>query len=107
HATCRALTPWVSHPILVVAMAQPKSRASKRPPASRSDSVPPPPIAGPDAIDLDAAQADGERVSRPSVIPGAAGSILITGIVGRLGKHLCRVLHRDHPVVGIDRRDFP
>jgi UDP-glucose 4-epimerase len=35
------------------------------------------------------------------------GSIVVTGIVGRLGKALCRVLHRHHAVVGIDRRDFP
>jgi UDP-glucose 4-epimerase len=33
-------------------------------------------------------------------------AILITGIVGRLGKKLARVLHRDHRVIGIDRRPF-
>ncbi|MFO0561744.1 MAG: NAD-dependent epimerase/dehydratase family protein [Polyangiales bacterium] len=35
------------------------------------------------------------------------GAVLVTGIVGRLGKTVCRLLHRERPVVGIDRRDFP
>jgi len=34
-------------------------------------------------------------------------AVLITGIVGRLGKTVCRLLHRELPVVGVDRRDFP
>lgn len=34
------------------------------------------------------------------------GAVLITGICGRLGKLVARVMHREHPVVGIDRRDF-
>lgn len=88
-------------------MAQAKTRASKRPPAARKESIPPPADLEPEVLAVESVPNDGERVSRPSVIPGTAGSILITGIVGRLGKHLCRVLHRDHPVVGIDRRDFP
>jgi UDP-glucose 4-epimerase len=33
-------------------------------------------------------------------------AIVVTGIVGRLGKHVCRVLHRKHPLIGIDRREF-
>jgi UDP-glucose 4-epimerase len=33
--------------------------------------------------------------------------VLVTGICGRLGKHLARVLHREGPVVGVDRRPFP
>jgi UDP-glucose 4-epimerase len=32
--------------------------------------------------------------------------VLITGICGRLGRRLVRVLHRKCPVVGIDRRSF-
>ena len=32
--------------------------------------------------------------------------VLITGICGRLGKHLARVLHRERRVVGVDRRAF-
>jgi UDP-glucose 4-epimerase len=43
----------------------------------------------------------------PTDLISADGAVLITGIVGRLGKHLCRVLHREQTVVGIDRRDFP
>ncbi|HEX7665369.1 MAG TPA: hypothetical protein VF407_12680, partial [Polyangiaceae bacterium] len=33
--------------------------------------------------------------------------IVITGICGRLGKRLARVLHRERPVIGVDRRAFP
>jgi UDP-glucose 4-epimerase len=36
----------------------------------------------------------------------SGGAVLITGICGRLGKHLARVLHRERPVVGVDRRPF-
>ena len=32
--------------------------------------------------------------------------IVITGICGRLGKRLARVLHRERPVIGVDRRPF-
>lgn len=35
------------------------------------------------------------------------GVVVVTGVVGRLGQLLVRVLHRDRSVVGIDRRDFP
>jgi UDP-glucose 4-epimerase len=51
----------------------------------------------------------------PSVqpAPGAAlirvpkeGAVLITGIVGRMGLLLARKLHRQGPVIGIDRRRF-
>jgi UDP-glucose 4-epimerase len=45
------------------------------------------------------------RATSPSAAP-AAGSVLITGICGRLGKRLARVLHRERPVVGVDRRPF-
>ncbi len=34
------------------------------------------------------------------------GSVLVTGICGRLGKRLARVLHRERLVVGVDRRPF-
>lgn len=36
----------------------------------------------------------------------APGTVLVTGICGRLGKHLARVLHRERRVVGVDRRPF-
>ncbi|MEJ7734777.1 MAG: hypothetical protein WKG00_37010, partial [Polyangiaceae bacterium] len=36
----------------------------------------------------------------------ASRPILITGICGRLGRRLARRLHRERPVLGIDRRDF-
>ena len=37
----------------------------------------------------------------------AEAPIVITGICGRLGKRLARVLHRERPVIGVDRRPFP
>jgi len=36
----------------------------------------------------------------------ASGRVLITGICGRLGKRLTRILHRERPVLGVDRRPF-
>ncbi len=41
---------------------------------------------------------------RASATPG---TVVITGICGRLGKRLARVLHRERPVIGVDRRPFP
>jgi UDP-glucose 4-epimerase len=35
------------------------------------------------------------------------GPVVITGICGRLGKRLARVLHRERKVIGVDRRPFP
>ena len=35
------------------------------------------------------------------------GAIVITGICGRLGRRLTRVLHREARVIGLDRRAFP
>jgi UDP-glucose 4-epimerase len=46
------------------------------------------------------------RAARPVDAAPGTGAVLITGICGRLGKQLARVLHRDRPVVGIDRRPF-
>ena len=56
---------------------------------------------------------------RPSVTPSAppnasgpvpargTGTVLVTGVCGRLGKRVVRVLHRERLVVGVDRRAFP
>jgi UDP-glucose 4-epimerase len=49
---------------------------------------------------------------RSSVPPKSARTepprtVVITGICGRLGKRLARTLHRDRPVIGVDRRPFP
>ena len=38
--------------------------------------------------------------------PTAGGAVLVTGVCGRLGKHVARLLHRDRRVVGVDRRPF-
>lgn len=35
------------------------------------------------------------------------GAVVVTGICGRLGRNLARQLHREVPVVGLDRRPFP
>lgn len=35
------------------------------------------------------------------------GAVVITGICGRLGRRLARVLHRSGRVIGLDRRAFP
>lgn len=38
--------------------------------------------------------------------PQSGGAVLVTGICGRLGKDLARVLHRERRVIGVDRRRF-
>jgi UDP-glucose 4-epimerase len=47
------------------------------------------------------------RSTNGSAAKGEPGAVLITGICGRLGRRLCRVLHRERRVVGVDRRSFP
>ena len=61
-----------------------------------------------------------EDVSEPAGLPSMLASaraheprarlehlpVLVTGICGRLGRLLCRVLHRERKVIGIDRRPF-
>ncbi len=42
----------------------------------------------------------------PPRAPSEEDAVLITGICGRLGRRLARVLHREGPVVGVDRRPF-
>ncbi len=46
----------------------------------------------------------GRRGKRDEV--DATGPVLITGICGRLGRRLTRVLHRERSVIGVDRRSF-
>ena len=41
-----------------------------------------------------------KRKSAPAPVP-SDGAVLITGICGRLGKRLARVLHRERPVIGV------
>ncbi|HLK40607.1 MAG TPA: NAD-dependent epimerase/dehydratase family protein [Polyangiaceae bacterium] len=47
------------------------------------------------------------RMRAAAPVATGNGAVLVTGICGRLGKRLARVLHRSRPVVGIDRRSFP
>lgn len=77
---------------------------TNRQPSSRRASIPPSAVAT--AVERTSVSTS-ENTDRVVESAETQGSILITGIVGRLGKHLCRVLHREYPVVGIDRRDFP
>ena len=44
---------------------------------------------------------------RPPPMPRGAGTVLVTGACGRLGKRVIRVLHRERRVIGVDRRPFP
>jgi UDP-glucose 4-epimerase len=44
--------------------------------------------------------------SRATAPAARGGAVLVTGICGRLGKQLARVLHRERRVVGVDRRAF-
>ncbi len=41
-----------------------------------------------------------------SAMPSPQGTVLVTGICGRLGKQLARALHRERHVIGVDRRPF-
>ncbi len=49
---------------------------------------------------------DDTAAPRSAEARSAGGAVLVTGICGRLGKQLARVLHRDRRVVGVDRRPF-
>ncbi len=49
--------------------------------------------------------ANGKR-SRPTTPREGDGAVVITGICGRLGKGVARVLHRERKVIGVDRRPF-
>ncbi len=42
----------------------------------------------------------------PSRTKARGGAVLVTGVCGRLGKHVARLLHRERRVVGVDRRAF-
>ena len=46
------------------------------------------------------------RLRGSAVATRGGGAVLVTGICGRLGKDLARVLHRERRVVGVDRRPF-
>ena len=47
------------------------------------------------------------RVAGSVKATSTPGAVVVTGICGRLGKQLARVLHRERRVVGVDRRPFP
>jgi UDP-glucose 4-epimerase len=54
-------------------------------------------------LEIKSGSATKERA--PSV--SGEGAIVITGICGKLGKGVARVLHRERKVIGVDRRPFP
>ncbi|TAK22221.1 MAG: NAD-dependent epimerase/dehydratase family protein [Myxococcaceae bacterium] len=50
------------------------------------------------------------EAEEPEVLSAAIGSdesVVVTGVVGRLGKRVVRLLHRMVRVIGVDRREFP
>jgi UDP-glucose 4-epimerase len=47
-----------------------------------------------------------ERSAPPTNQTSEDGSVVVTGICGRLGRRLARVLHREQHVIGLDRRPF-
>jgi UDP-glucose 4-epimerase len=51
-------------------------------------------------------QATGASNGETKHEPAGEGAVVITGICGRLGKGVARVLHRERRVVGVDRRPF-
>jgi UDP-glucose 4-epimerase len=74
-------------------------------PSARASRVPAPerPIAEPE--DRLASGASSPEIELPSLDDGE-GAVLITGICGRLGRLFARKMHREGPVIGIDRRPF-
>ncbi|HET8937227.1 MAG TPA: NAD-dependent epimerase/dehydratase family protein [Polyangiales bacterium] len=73
----------------------------KRPSARASQPPPPPELrARPDENAGELGDPDGRGAANPG------NAIVITGICGRMGQLLARRLHRDMPVIGIDRRRF-
>jgi len=49
---------------------------------------------------------NGTHTRKRAEAPALDGKVLVTGICGRLGKRVARVLHRETQVVGVDRRPF-
>lgn len=56
---------------------------------------------------VDDTEASLEDRESGEAVEAEPGAIVITGICGRLGKRLARILHRERPVIGVDRRAFP
>ncbi len=54
----------------------------------------------------DVARHRSARSRTPAAAEASSGAVLVTGVCGRLGKHVARILHRDRRVVGVDRRPF-
>jgi UDP-glucose 4-epimerase len=52
------------------------------------------------------ARSSSARTRTPARPKARGGAVLVTGVCGRLGKHVARVLHRERRVVGVDRRAF-
>ncbi len=67
-------------------------RSKPAPAASEASLAPPPPKPA--------------RRGKRTVSGDDPGAVLITGICGRMGRLLARKLHRERPVIGIDRREF-
>jgi UDP-glucose 4-epimerase len=82
-----------------------KPRAVRRRPSARA-THPELRAVTPPASEVDAS-ADSQRDTRDAHDSEAnLGAVVITGICGRMGQLLARRLHREMPVIGIDRRRF-
>ena len=83
-------------------MAEPKKQRRSRPPSARAVTGRKAP-----ARKEPAGSTGGEGKDGPDRGTGAtAGSIIVTGICGRMGRLLARSLHRRMSVIGVDRRPF-
>jgi len=71
--------------------------AKKRRAAARASSEPP------SNVESAAGSSDGPIVRSE---PDSPSAVVVTGLVGRMGLLLARKLHRERPVIGIDRRAF-
>ena len=94
---------------------RPSSRAKREPTVAPPLVAPPvavPPVAAPPvAVPRKRATSSGTTTAAgESIAPRAPndehGALLVTGICGRLGRVFARIMHREGPVIGIDRRPF-
>jgi UDP-glucose 4-epimerase len=74
--------------------------------AKRAAPTPSPPAPAPAKRATSAGTTAAGEVSAPRVPNDERGALLVTGICGRLGRVFARIMHREGPVIGIDRRPF-